>query len=83
MLVFKGTRILILSPSSLEISGWSSVDARKEIKTRARDRFPFAIIDFRNIPGSSFLGTMSTLFHEFFMSKFVVYASPKLKNIDI
>ena len=73
--------LVILKP--LKIQGWPGVDARKEIRTRARDRFPFGMIDFRNNPGSSFEGTMSTLFHEPFMSKFADYASTKLREIDI
>ena len=41
------------------------------------------MIDFRNIPGSSFEGTMNTPFYEPFLSKFVDYASPKFREVDI
>ena len=67
----------------LKIQNWHGVDARKAIRTRARERFPFVLMDFKNILGSSFEGTMSIMFHEPFMSKFADYASPKLKKIDI
>ena len=67
----------------LKIQGWPGVDARKVIRTNARDRFPFGMIDFRNIPGSSFEGTMSTPFYEPFLSKFVDYASPKFREVDV
>ena len=66
-----------------KIQGWPGVDARKAIRTNAGDRFPFGMIDFRNIPGSSFEGTMSTPFYEPFLSKFVDYASPKFREVDI
>ena len=67
----------------LKIQGWPGQDARMAIRTKAGDRFPFGMIDFRNIPGSSFEGTMSTLFYDPFLSKFVDYASPKFREIDI
>ena len=67
----------------LKIQGWPGVDARMAIRTKARDRFPLGFIDFRNVPGSSFEGTMSTLFYDPFLSKFVDYASPKFREVDI
>jgi hypothetical protein len=67
----------------LKIHGWPGSDARMAIRTKAGDRFPFAIIDFRNIPGSSFEGTMSTPFYEPFFSKFVDYANPKFREVDV
>ena len=51
--------------------------------TKAGDRFPFAMMDFRNIPGASFKGTMSTLFYEPFFTKFVDCASPKFKEVSV
>ena len=57
----------------LKIQGWPGSDARMVIRTKAGDHFPFAMLDFRNIPGSSFEGTMSTPFYEPFFSKFVDY----------
>jgi hypothetical protein len=66
----------------LKIQGWLGVEPRKAIKLRAKEHFHFALIDFKNIPSSSFEGTMSTLFHEPFLAKFVDYASPKLREID-
>ena len=53
------------------------------IRTKGGDRFLFGMIDFRNILGSSFEGTMSTLFYDPFLSKFVDYASPKFREIDM
>lgn len=50
---------------------------------KTKDQFPFGIIDFRNIPGSTFEGTISTLFNEGFMAKFNDYASPKLREPDV
>ena len=44
----------------LRIQGWPGSDARKTIRTKAGNRFPFAMIDFKNILGASFEGTMST-----------------------
>jgi hypothetical protein len=67
----------------LKIQGWPGQDARMAIRTKAGGRFPFGMIDFRNIPGSSFEGTMSTLFYDPFLSKFVDYASPKFREIDV
>jgi hypothetical protein len=67
----------------LKIQGCPGVEPRKGIRTKTMDHFPFALIDFRNIPGSSFEGTMSTLFHKPFMTKFVDYARPKLREIEI
>ena len=67
----------------IKIQGWPGLESRKEIRISAADRFPFGIIDFRSIPGSTFEGTMSTPFYEPFMSKFVEYASPKLREVDI
>ena len=67
----------------LKIQGWPSVNARKSIRTNVRDRFPFGMIDFKNIPRSSFEGTMSTPFYEPFLLKFLDYASLKFKEVDI
>src|ERR1700737_2742336 len=44
---------------------------------------PHGEVRDRNIPGSSFKRTMSTLFYDPFLSKFVDYASPKFREIDI
>ena len=53
------------------------------IWTKIGDRFSFGMIDFRNILGSSFEGTMSTLFYEPFLFQCVNYVSPKFKEINI
>ena len=78
-----GTHFNLVTMEPLKIQGWLRVEPRKAIRMKANNHFPFALIDFRNIPGSSFEGTMSTMFHEQFMAKFVDYASPKLREIDI
>lgn len=65
------------------IQGWPGNDPRKAIRLKAKDRFPFAILDFRNIPGSSFEGTMSTPFYEPFLTKFNDYGSPRLREPDV
>lgn len=67
----------------VKILGWPGVESRKAIRVKAKDHFPFALIDFRNIPGSEDEGTMSALFYEGFMAKFNEYASPRLREIDI
>lgn len=67
----------------LKIHGWPGPDPRKSIRTKAKDRFSFALLDFRNIPGSSFEGTMSVPFYEPFLSKFVEYASPRLREPEV
>ena len=59
------------------------VSDKNILLSRARECFSFVLMDFKNILGSSFEGTMSIMFHEPFMSKFADYASPKLKKIDI
>jgi hypothetical protein len=66
----------------IKIQGWPGVEPRKAIRLKARDRFPFALIDFRKIPGGSFEGTMSSPFYEPFLAKFAEYASPRLREID-
>ena len=67
----------------LKIHGRPGLESRKGIRLRADDCFPFGLIDFRNIPGSTFEGSMSTPFHEPFMAKFVEYASPRLREVDV
>ena len=67
----------------LKIQGWPGLDASMAIRTKAHDSFLFGLIDFRIILGSSFEGTMSILFYDPFLSKFVDYASPKFREIDI
>ena len=73
----------LVTVDPLKIQGWPGSDARKAIRTKAGDRFPFAMIDFRNIPGASFEGTMSTPFYEPFFTKFVDYGSPKFREVDV
>ena len=34
----------------LKIKGWPGQEARMAIRTKAGDRFPFGMIDFKNIP---------------------------------
>lgn len=67
----------------LKIQGWPGTEARKAIRIKAGDKFPFSLIDFRNIPGGSIEGAMSSPFYEPFFSKFVDYASPRLREVDI
>jgi hypothetical protein len=57
----------------LKIQGWPGSYARKPIRTKIGDRFPFGMIDFKNIPRSSFEGTISTPFYEPLLYKFVDY----------
>jgi hypothetical protein len=46
----------------VKIMGWPGPDSRMTIRLKAGDRFPFGIIDFKNIPGNEFEGTMSVPF---------------------
>ena len=81
---FKGdTYFNLVTLDPLKIQGWPGSDSRKAIRTKAGDRFSFAMIDFKNIPGASFERTMSTPFYEPFFSKFVHYVSPKFREVDI
>lgn len=65
------------------ILGWLNNDPRKAIKRKIKDWFLFAILDFRNVPCSSFEGTMSMPFYEPFLTKFNEYASPMLREPDL
>ena len=67
----------------LKIQGWPGNKARKAIRIRAGDRFPFSLSDFRNIHGGSIEGAMSSPFYEPFFSKFADYGSPRLREVDI
>lgn len=67
----------------LKINGWPGIEARKAIRIRAKDRFPFALIDFRNIPGGSIEGAMSSPFYEPFITKFVDYGCPRFREVDV
>ena len=73
----------LVTVEPFKIQGWSGTDARKAMRTKAGDRFPFGMIDFRNIPGASFEGTKSTRFYEPFLSKFVDYANPKFREVNV
>lgn len=67
----------------MKIQGWPGVEPRKAIREQTKGRLTFAIMDFRNIPGSSFEGSMSTPFYEPFLSKLVEYASPNLREPEV
>jgi hypothetical protein len=67
----------------VKIKGWPGPDSRMAIRLKAGDRFPFGIIDFRNIPGNEDEGIMSAPFYAPFWSKFVEYASPRLREVDV
>jgi hypothetical protein len=80
----KGKRLFnLVSFKPIKIQGWPGVESRKQIRVNATDRFSFGLIDFRNILGHTFEGTMSTPFYEGFMPKFVEYTSPKLREVDV
>jgi hypothetical protein len=72
-----------VSLKPLKIQGWPGVESRKQIRVNAADRFPFGLIDFRNIPGHETEGTMSVPFYGEFMPKFLDYASPRLREVDV
>ena len=67
----------------LKIQGWPGPEARMAIRTKAEGRFPFGMIDFRNIPYGSTEGAMSSLFYEKFIAKFVDYGSPRFREVDV
>jgi len=74
---------LVQVASPVKIQGWPGVEARKAIRVNAKDRFPFALMDFRNIPGHTIEGSMSAPFYEYFMPKFAEYGCPRLREVDI
>jgi hypothetical protein len=67
----------------VKIMGWLGPDTRMDIRTKVGDRFPFRMMHFMNIPGNTFEGTMSAPFYEPFFLKFVDYASPILREVDV
>ena len=67
----------------LKIKGWEGENMRSAIRAKANDSFSFALMDFRNIPLSSVEGTMSTPFYDTFLTKFIEYASPRLKEPEV
>ena len=67
----------------VKIQGWPDNEARKAIRIKAGDKFPFALIHFRNIPGGSIEGAMSNPFYKPLFSKFVDYGSLRLREVDI
>jgi len=67
----------------LKIQGFPGTEARKAIRVKAQDRFPFSIVDFRNIPGGSIEGAMSCPFYEPFLTKFMDYGCPRFREVDI
>ena len=67
----------------LKIIGWPGENGRAQVRLKAKDHISFALFDFRNIPGSTFEGTMSTPFYAPFLAKFVEYACPRLKEPDV
>ena len=64
----------------LKIQG---IEARNAIRIKARDGFPFSMIDFENIPGGSIEGAMSCPFYKPFITKFVDYGCPWFREVDI
>lgn len=67
----------------VKIQGWPGLEARKAIRVKAGDRFPFALMDFRNIPGHTIGGSIDAPFYEFFMPKFIEYGCPRFREVDI
>lgn len=64
----------------LKIIGWAGENGRADLRVKANDHISFALLDFRNIPGHTFEGSMSTPFYESFMAKFVDYGCPRMKE---
>ena len=50
---------------------------------KAKDHISFALLDFKNIMGILFEGAMSMPFYNPFLMKFVEYASPRMKELDV
>ena len=67
----------------LKIQGWPGVEARKTIRVKIEDRFPFGLIDWRLVPGGAIEGAISCLFYKPFFTKLVYYGSPRFWEIDI
>lgn len=67
----------------LKIKGWPGTEARMAIRTKAGGKFPFGLIDFRNIPYGSTEGAMSSPFYDKFITKFVDYGCPRFREVDI
>ena len=67
----------------LKIKGWPGAEARMAIRTKAGGRFPFGMIDFRNIPYGSTERAMSGPFYDKFITKFVDYGCPRFREVDI
>ena len=67
----------------LKIIGWAGENGRAQVRIRAKDHISFALFDFRNIPGSTFEGTMVTPFFDPFLAKFTEYGCPRLKEPDV
>lgn len=67
----------------LKIQGWPGPEARMAIRTKAGGRFPFGMIDFRNIPYGSTEGAMTSPFYDRFLAHFVDYGCPRFREVDI
>ena len=67
----------------LKIQGWPGVEARKAIRLKAGDRFPFGLIDWRLCPGAGIEGSLSSPFYEPFLTKFLEYGCPRFREVDI
>jgi hypothetical protein len=60
-------------------SKWDGVLTRAEIR-EDRQGNPFALIDFRSIPGAKVRGTKDMPFYNPFMAKFMEYKSPAMRE---
>ena len=67
----------------LKIQGWLGVEARKAIRVKVGDRFPFGLIDWRLAPGGAIEGAISSPFYKPFLTKFVDYGCPRFREVDI
>ena len=60
-------------------SKWDGTFSRSEVREDRRG-CPFAVIDFRSIPGASSRGTKDLPFYNPFMAKFMDYKSPNMRE---
>ena len=56
-----------------KIIGWLEDNGWAQIHVKAKDHISFVLLDFMNIPGSTFEGTMSMLFDNPFLGSFLVH----------
>lgn len=57
----------------VKIVGWLRDNGWAQIQVKAKDHISFAFLDFKNIPGSTFKGTMSMPFDNPFLGSFLVH----------